>query len=232
LFSRAKDEAVTPQAYAEAARKLGELSAADPSNEELAEEALDQKELAAAYAAFDDLLHREGFLDHGDQVALAVRLLKEHPTVLARVRQAFRWVVVDEFQDTNTAQFELLKLLAPAGQADNLTVVGDDDQAIYRFRGASLANILEYRKIYPQAATVVLSENYRSSQEILDTAYKLIQFNNPERLEAREKLDKKLKSNRPISGQSVFLAPFDRSSSEADAIAARISEAVKSGKRS
>jgi DNA helicase-2/ATP-dependent DNA helicase PcrA len=229
LFSRAKDEAITPQAYLESAQALLARCQAHPDERELAEEAADQMELARAYGAFDDMLHQEGFLDHGDQVFLALRLLQDHPAVLARVRQACRWIVVDEFQDTNTAQFQLLRLLAP-GQA-NLTVVGDDDQAIYRFRGASLANILEFRKTYPDSAAVVLKENYRSTQEMLDIAHRLIQSNNPERLEAKEKLDKRLKAQADRSkAQSVFLSPFDRSSTEADFIAASIQERVAAGK--
>src|SRR3989339_1794285 len=86
----------------------------------------------------------------------------------------------------------MLKLLV--GQEKNITVCGDDDQSIYKFRGASISNILQFRRHYPEAETVVLTDNYRSGQKILDAAYRLIQFNNPDRLEASEKVDKKLGS--------------------------------------
>jgi DNA helicase II / ATP-dependent DNA helicase PcrA len=114
--------------------------------------------------------------------------------------------MVDEFQDTNWAQYELLKLLA--GQKKNLTVVGDDDQAIYKFRGASLANILQFRDDFPQATTVALTENYRSRKEILDLAYSFIKKNDPNRLEVRLKdtgLSKQLRAMRGEGGDVEVL---------------------------
>jgi DNA helicase-2/ATP-dependent DNA helicase PcrA len=228
LFSRAKDEAVSPERYVAAAQALGSLA---KSEAEL-EEAADQAELAAAYQAYDELLHGEGFLDHGDQLLLPLRILREHPLVLENTRAAYPWILVDEFQDTNTVQFELLKLLAPRGVQDNLTVVGDDDQAIYRFRGASLSNILEFKQAYPAAKTVVITRNYRSRQDVLDCAYRLIQFNNPERLEAREKLDKRLSSSRDGDGaQAVFYQAFDQRSSELAALSQQIGLEVGAGRR-
>ena len=129
--------------------------------------------------------------DFGDQVSLALRLLRDHPAVLAEERQRYRYILVDEFQDTNYAQFELVKLLAGSATA-NVTVVGDDDQSIYRFRGAALSNILGFRAAFPRSASVVLNDNFRSRQPILDAAYRLIRHNDPDRLEAREGLDKRL----------------------------------------
>ena len=102
--------------------------------------------------------------------------------------------LVDEFQDTNHAQLEMLKLLA--GEAGNLTVVGDDDQAIYRWRGAAAANLLAFRRLHPGAREVVLVENYRSTQVILDAAARLVGYNNPHRLEAIAGIDKRLRSSR------------------------------------
>ena len=90
----------------------------------------------------------------------------------ARLRERYRWILVDEFQDTNHAQLELLRLLA--GEAANITVVGDDDQAIYRWRGAAAANLLAFRRLYSGCREVVLTENYRSTQVILDAASRLV----------------------------------------------------------
>ena len=100
------------------------------------------------YAAYERLMRASDRFDFGDQVSLALRLLREHPAVLAEERQRYRYILVDEFQDTNHAQFELVKLLAGSSTA-NVTVVGDDDQSIYRFRGAALSNILGFRAAFP-----------------------------------------------------------------------------------
>ncbi|MES2201793.1 MAG: ATP-dependent DNA helicase [candidate division FCPU426 bacterium] len=232
-FSRAKDEAITPEDYLKVAR----ADAASAVSEAELGSAAEQLELAEAYQAYDAILHREGFMDHGDQLMLMLRLLRQEPLVLEKTRQEFPWILVDEFQDTNTVQFELIKLLAPPGTRDNLTVVGDDDQAIYRFRGASLANILDFKAAYKNAETVVVTKNYRSKQDILECAHRLIQFNNPERLEARENLDKRLQAvatpaNPDISGQAVFYQVFDQLSSELADLSSRISQAVAEGKRS
>ena len=153
-------------------------------------------------------MRRGDRIDFGDQVGLALDLLREHPAVLAAERQRYRYILVDEFQDTNHAQFELVKLLAGSPNA-NLTVVGDDDQSIYRFRGAALSNILGFRAAFPRAASVVLTDNFRSRQPILDAAYRLIRHNDPDRLEAREGLDKRLVSRAPMPGDR---APTTRSS--------------------
>ena len=114
---------------------------------------------------------------------MTLQLLKSRPRVLKLVRDKFAFILVDEFQDTNFAQYELIKLLA--APKNNLTIVGDDDQSIYKFRGASLENILRFETDYPDTARVVLNRNYRSTQNILDHAHTFIQMNNPHRLEAR-----------------------------------------------
>ncbi len=191
LFSRAKDDDVSPAEYLAYARRLsaGELASADPN--EAADQAESQIELAEAYGVYQDLLLRYGFVDFGDLIALTLRLFRERPVVLARARARFRAVLVDEFQDTNYAQFELLKLLAVHR---NITACGDDDQSIYRFRGAAIGNILGFEDAYPDADLVVLEENYRSTQAILDAAYRLIQNNNPDRLEVRRSIQKRLRA--------------------------------------
>jgi len=193
LFSRAKDEDVTPTEYrVHADRLAAEAEDADAETDEgrlLIEEAAAQDELTKAYAAYQRLLVESGFVDFGDLIALTLRLFREHPTVLARYRERFAYVLVDEFQDTNYAQFELMKLLA---SRRNLAVCGDDDQSIYKFRGAAISNILGFQEAYPDAELIVLERNYRSTQAILDSAYRLIQHNNPDRLEVRSEINKRL----------------------------------------
>ncbi len=235
LISRARDEDVAPQEYRAAVQELMARSAADPADAALAEEAARQLELAGLYEAYEKLMRSRDRLDFGDQVSLALRLLRDHPAVLEQERQRFRYILVDEFQDTNHAQFELVKLLAGSPRA-SVTVVGDDDQSIYRFRGAALSNILGFRAAYPRSASVVLNDNFRSRQPILDAAYRLIRHNDPDRLEAREGLDKRLAARAafsrpaPANGPIEMLA-FDTGSDEADAIAERISAAVRDGRR-
>ena len=124
---------------------------------------------------------RLGQIDFGDQIVETLRLFRTRPHVLRRYQERFKYVLVDEFQDTNYAQFEIVKLLAARHR--NLAVVGDDDQSIFRFRGASMSNILDFDRTYPDAQKVVLHENRRSPQAMLDAAYRLIQYNNPDRLE-------------------------------------------------
>ncbi len=234
LFSRARDEDVSPERYAEVAAALQGRAAAAPDDEALAEEAALQAELAGAYAAYERLMRASDRFDFGDQVTLALRLLREHPRVLAEERARYRYILVDEFQDTNHAQFELVKLLGNGARA-NVSVVGDDDQSIYRFRGAALSNILGFRRAYPGAASVVLTDNFRNRQEILDAAHRLIRQNDPERLEAREGLDKKLRARRSfrpaLPGGPIELLPFVTGSDEADAVAGRIAASIRAGRR-
>ena len=128
--------------------------------------------------------------------------------------------MVDEYQDTNYAQNELVKLLAKSRK--NICVVDDDDQAIYKFRGAAISNILEFKKNYPKAKQVVLTQNFRSTQAILDSAYKLISHNNPDRLEIRNKITKKLKSEKGEKGLPPKLLFGATLSEECDLVTAEI----------
>ncbi len=223
LFSRAKDEDVTPEEYTAYAERLAAEPAGDPA---ASEQVRQQRELASAYQAYQRLLTREGRLDFGDLITLTLRLLREHPTVLQRYREQFQYILVDEFQDTNYAQFELVKLLA--GDRRCLAVVADDDQAIYRWRGASYSNITYFAQAYPDARTVVLTHNYRSTQLILDSAYRLIRHNDPDRLEVRHQIDKRL---RAVSGVGTLPRHlhFDTLHSEADGVADRIAQRVAAG---
>ena len=111
------------------------------------------------YERYRSLLLQEDALDFGDLILETLRLFRERPALLRKYQQQFAAILVDEFQDTNWAQYELLKLLAGVKKA--ITVVGDDDQAIYKFRGASLENILQFRSDFPEAKTITLIENYR-----------------------------------------------------------------------
>lgn len=178
-FSRAKDEDVSPEDYAKYAAALPE----GDGDSERAAETVRERELARAYATYQQLLLDEGALDLGDLHMYSIRLFRSRPQVLAEFRKRFKYVLVDEFQDTNWAQYELIKMIA--GVTGNLVVVGDDDQSIYKFRGASVANIMQFKGDFPSAKEVVLTRNYRSLQSILDLSYAFIQKNNPNRLEAK-----------------------------------------------
>jgi len=226
LISRAKDEDVTPEEYAAYADRLAADAAAHPDDAELAQRARQQRELAAAYRVYQELLGKEGRLDFGDLITLTLRLFREQPAVLRHYQEQFQYVLVDEFQDTNYAQFELVKLLAAARR--NLTVVADDDQAIYRFRGASYSNITYFTETYKDARTVVLTRNYRSTQFILDAAYRLIRHNDPDRLEVRIGIDKRLEAAAGPGTLPRHLH-FDTLGGEADGVADRIAERVRAG---
>ena len=231
LFSRARDEDVSPEEYIAFAERLA-ASAADPAAHD---EAAGELEKARAYARYRDLMLANGRLDFGDQVGLALRILRERPHVLRELHDQYTYILVDEFQDTNHAQFELIRLLA--GARRNLTVVGDDDQSIYRFRGAKMANLLAFLDTFPEATTVVLVTNYRSRQNLLDAAYRLIRHNDPDRLEAKLQerapdrgFDKRLRA--AATGDGVIEHhEFHTASDEADFVARTIVTAVEAGRR-
>ncbi|TSC94284.1 MAG: hypothetical protein Athens101428_383 [Candidatus Berkelbacteria bacterium Athens1014_28] len=213
-FSRLKDELISPEKYISFAGKKAKTAKTD-------EEKLDSEkilELATAYQKYQDLMIKQGNLDFGDQIFLSYKLLKENPQVLSECQKKFKYILVDEFQDTNYAQYQLVKLII--GKEKNITVVGDDDQSIYRFRGASISNILSFKDDFHGSKQIVLNQNYRSTTEILDAAYRLIQFNNPDRLEVQNKIDKKLFAKR--HGGSPELIHSDSSSCEADTVAEQI----------
>jgi DNA helicase-2/ATP-dependent DNA helicase PcrA len=222
-FSRLKDEDVGPDEYLAHAEEL--LAAA--ADEELRLAAEQHLELARTYAQYQTLMARLGQVDFGDQIVEALRLFRTRPHILRRYQGRYRYILVDEFQDTNYAQFELVKLLAARHR--NVAVVGDDDQAIFRFRGASMSNILDFDRTYPDARQVVLQENRRSPQAVLDAAYRLIQHNNPDRLEVAQKIDKRLVSTVGM-GEAPRHLPFDTVSTESDQVAALIREEHERGR--
>ncbi len=200
-FSRLKDEEISSQDYLQFAenvdKELKETS--DLSEKDREVEVARYKELAEAYSCYNKLLLDNSYLDFGDLVAYTLKLFKTRPKILKKYQEKFKHVMVDEFQDTNWAQYELIKLLG--GLNKNITVVGDDDQSIYRFRGSSIFNIMKFKDDYPEAKQIVLTKNYRSGQKILDKAYEMIKNNNPNRLEEKIKVNKELKSQTPIEAK-------------------------------
>ncbi|MFH1656028.1 MAG: UvrD-helicase domain-containing protein [Candidatus Omnitrophota bacterium] len=227
LFSRAKDEDVSPDEYINYAKKLEKQSLKNIKDQALAEEAAKQLEIASCYKRYQELLAQEGKVDFGNQFFLTLQLFRKRPSILKYYQKQFKFILVDEFQDTNYAQFEIVKLLAASHK--NLTVVADDDQSIYKWRGAAVSNILNFIKTYPKAKKIPLTKNYRSTQAILDSAYGLIQNNNPDRLEVQAKINKQL-IGKVKGGQSPRHLHFDTVSSEADEVAKVIKEKVESGK--
>ncbi len=134
-----------------------------------------QEVVSRVYRRYQELLAANSALDFDDLLMATARLFGEHEDVLSKYRRRYRYILVDEFQDTNMAQYELLKLLS--GKHHNLFVVGDEDQSIYRFRGADFRNIQRFRNDYPEARIVLLEKNYRSTQTILDAAKSVIALN-------------------------------------------------------
>ena len=169
-------------------------------------------------------------MDFGDQVSLALRLLRESPAAREAIQHRFKYLLVDEFQDTNRAQAELVALVAQRHR--NVTVVGDDDQSIYKFRGAAISNILEFRERYRHAKVVVLRRNYRSRAPILDAAYRLVRHNDPDRLEVRAGIVKQLIPERlGDDAAPVRHEAFAAGAEEADWIAADIARRIREGAR-
>lgn len=252
-FSRLKDENITPEEYLQYAEDLeynedNKLSGAKTSAKKISkiktvkikktlakEETGDDegeemeagriKELANAYHIYNQLLLENNYLDFGDLIVYTLKLFSERPNILKYYRQKFKYVMVDEFQDTNWAQYELVKMLA--APKNNLVVVGDDDQAIYKFRGASISNIMQFKDDFKGADELILTENYRSRQEILDYAYKFIQNNNPNRLEDKLKINKQLVAKGEVTKKAktepaVKFFNFDTAADETAYVAQRM----------
>ncbi len=186
------------------------------------QEARDQ---LAVYELYEQLKRRFGLIDYNDQITLPLQLLAERPNVAERLRGEYRYVLVDEYQDTNAGQDELLRLLVPPG--GNIFAVGDDDQAIYGFRGARLGNILDFASHFGVKKPLVLTENYRSTQEILDAARRLIVHNDPERLEAKLGLDKRLVSER--HGPEPVFRSYPDAMTEYETVTADLAARLKAG---
>ena len=157
-ISAAKDELITPEEYEK--NSLGDFR---------------MQQIAQAYKEYQAALKKNNAMDFDDLIGKTVELFRQDPQVLEGYQKRFKYIMVDEYQDTNTAQFELIRLLADAHH--NLCVVGDDDQSIYKFRGANIRNILDYEKVYPEATVIRLEQNYRSTQNVLDAANAVIRNN-------------------------------------------------------
>lgn len=211
FFSRIKDEDISEEEFSKYA------------NEKKDEKLI---ELSNAYINFKRIMKEEGKIDFGDQIGLCLELFRKNPDILSDYQNKFKYILVDEFQDTNFSQYKLIKLLA--GPNQNITVVADDDQSIYRFRGAAISNVLDFQNDFPQAKLTILTQNYRSTKEILASSYKLIQHNNPDRLEFKEKINKKLSATR--SGKPPEVITCETDSAEADKIAEIIKNKVAEGK--
>ena len=152
------------------------------------------EEVSLIFDKYQEIKLRDSKLDFGDLITFTYNLFLEKPFVLKKYQEKYQHVLVDEFQDTNYTQYAIIKLLCNPNSLSNrsLVVVGDDSQSIYKFRGAAISNILEFKEDYKNPKIITLTENYRSTQEILDVSYKVIQNNNPYTLESKLGISKKL----------------------------------------
>lgn len=170
-----------------------------------------KKKIAAVYKEYQSILKKNNALDFDDLIVKTVELFKRCPEILENYQNRFQYIMVDEYQDTNTAQFELIRLLA--ARSRNLCVVGDDDQSIYRFRGANIQNILDFEKVYPDATVIKLEQNYRSTQNVLDAANSVIKNN-------IKRKDKALWTDKG-AGNLIHFRAFEYAYEEAEYIADR-----------
>lgn len=202
-ISRAKNELIDPDQYAASATEYFETI------------------VAKLYKEYQSRLRANNALDFGDLIMLCVKLFDDHPDVLERYQERFRYILVDEYQDTNHAQYRLVNLLAAKHR--NICVVGDDDQGIYSWRGADIRNILDFERDYPETKVVKLEQNYRSTQRILEAAYHVISQN-------RYRKDKRLwTENDP--GDKLIIYEAEDEAEEGDFIADEIKHLVGKGLR-
>ena len=177
--------------------------------------------VAKAYREYQETLKKSNALDFDDIIVKTVELFKNCPEVLNAYQDRFKYIMVDEYQDTNLAQFELIRLLADKYR--NLCVVGDDDQSIYKFRGANIRNILDFELHYPEATVIKLEQNYRSTQNILDAANAVISNNVGRK-------DKALWTDHG-AGNRLHLRQFDNACEEAEYVADDIRKKVREGEQ-
>lgn len=230
FISRLKDEDVTPEEFSVYIEKL--RSRTDASSKEAADYLMEKTELCRTYEKYAEIMAKAGYLDFGDLITLTLKLFRQRPNILKYYGERFKYILADEFQDTNYAQFELLRLLGRGHE--NIMAVADDDQSIYKFRGAASSNVMKFREVFPGHLLVTLKTNYRSTQSILDASYRLIRFNDPDRLEVQSKIDKKLISARPEAGglneaTGVKRMHFDTIEAEAGFVADTILKRVAQG---
>jgi DNA helicase-2/ATP-dependent DNA helicase PcrA len=219
--SRSKDETISPDDYAGYAARQRAVFEADLPNmgEDDAEAARIEversEEVAAFYSDYRRLLKKENCLDYGDQIAMAVEILRTRPDLRRRVQDRYDFILVDEFQDTNVAQIELLSLLA--GSHKKVCAVGDPDQSIYRFRGASFASFARFDSLYENCRVFPLTKNYRSTKNILAVADRLISNNDD-----RYMTEKALTTDNE-AGEKVTVIKAPSFVAEAEAVAEEIS---------
>lgn len=202
-ISSAKDELIGPEEYE--INSTGDYA---------------KSKIAQAYKEYQAVLKKNNALDFDDLIFKTVELLRLNPDVLEYYQQRFKYIMVDEYQDTNTAQFKFISILA--SKYRNLCVVGDDDQSIYKFRGANIFNILNFEKEYPDAKVIKLEQNYRSTKNILNAANDVIRNN-----EGR-KAKKLWTSNE--SGEQISFRQYNSELEEAEGIVCDIQDLVKKGK--
>ena len=219
LIGYAKQELVTPDKY-EAWAQLRLDSSTDPAERALLER---HRDVAAVYARLDERYRRNGVFDHDDCILYAHRLIDEHDAARRSIAGPIRFVMVDEYQDTNFAQARLVETLV-AGHG-NILVVADDDQAIYKFRGASRANLDRFRRQYPELHEVVLTNNYRSTTQIVDAASEIIAGAPP-----ATRIDKHLVAERG-EGAPVEVWHAGDERSESAAVAAACASLIEDGMR-
>ena len=202
VISHAKDEYISPDEFLLEAK--GDFR---------------QEKIAQAYVEYQKELKKNNALDFDDLLVKAVELFQSCPDVLEYYQNRFRYIMVDEYQDTNTVQFKFISTLAR--QYRNLCVVGDDDQSIYKFRGANIRNILDFEKVFPDAKVVKLEQNYRSTQNILDAANGVIANN-------RGRKEKALWTENE-QGEPIMFQQFQNGYEEAEYVAGEISKKVRNG---
>ncbi|MDP3941239.1 MAG: ATP-dependent DNA helicase [bacterium] len=230
-FSRIKDDDIGPEQYLKFAKQIangksqmanGKLNAKRLTLNAEDSDAKKTVELANAFKKYEELKAKKDVMDFSDLISNTLKLFRTRPNILKEYQNKFHYILVDEFQDTNFAQNEMAILLA--GDKKNITVVGDDDQSIYRWRGAAIANMMQFKSHFPKAKIITLTKNYRSTQTILDSAYQMIQNNNPDRLEIKEKINKKLTTTREVKGEEVELLFGGNAEEEAELVVKKIKD--------
>ncbi len=216
FISRLQDESISVEDFKSFANEFNE----DPDEKKR------YTELAYIYEEYEKLKLLQSKLDFGDLILWTIKLFRQRPNILKKYIKQFKHILVDEFQDTNYAQYELIKLLASSDMLANrsLMVVGDDSQSIYKFRGAAVSNILGFIHDYKNAEMVTLLQNYRSTQNILDPAYTLIKNNNPDTLESKLNISKELISEVSFKSNDPEIICSDTVENEVDFVVAKIVE--------
>lgn len=187
-------------------------------------------ELLGIYKAYQELLIENAKYDYNDMINFVVEALNKEDDLLASLQEQYQYILVDEYQDTNGSQNEIIKLLGSWDDSPNIFVVGDDDQAIYKFQGANISNILEFKNIYPNANIITITKNYRSTQSILDFAESIIKNNKQRLVNELKEINKNIVSALDHGvNDKVQIVKFTREEIENYWIAKNIQELHKNG---